>query len=95
VLWLVQQSRIKNPAAWIAANTALVAAPAAPVEPEALVEIGGDIPIHRDPVELEPGKLRVGLAKTSGASPPMVTAGERKSRDDDSKVRREVARNHR
>ncbi len=62
VFWLVRQSGIKDPAAWIAANPAPV-------------EIAGDIPVHRDAVELEPVKLGVDLAKTSGASPPTpVTA---------------------
>ena len=37
----------------------------APVEPEAPAKIAGDIPLHRDPVEL---KLGVDLAKTFGAS---------------------------
>jgi hypothetical protein len=35
------------------------------------VEIAGDIPVRQGPVELEPVKLGVDLAKTSGASPPM------------------------
>ena len=71
VFWLVRQSGIKDPVAWIAANPP----PVAPVEPEALVEIAGDISVHRDAVELEPVKLGVDLAKTSGASPPIpVTA---------------------
>jgi len=37
----------------------------APAEPEAPAKIAGDIPLHRDPIEL---KLAVGLAKTFGAS---------------------------
>jgi hypothetical protein len=73
VFWLVRQTGIKDPAAWLAADRARVEAtmaPVAPVQLEAPVEIVGDIPVQRDSVELEPVKLGVDLAKTSGASPP-------------------------
>jgi hypothetical protein len=55
-------------------------APVAPIELEAPVEIAGNIAVQRDSVELEPVKLEVDLAKTSGASPPTpVSATSRMS----------------
>jgi hypothetical protein len=56
VFWLVRQTGIKDPAAWLAADRARVEAtmaPVAPVQLEAPVEIVGDIPVQRDSVELE------------------------------------------
>lgn len=44
-------------------------APCSLVEKPA-VEIAGDIPVRGDPVEFEPVKPGVDLAKTSGTSPP-------------------------
>jgi hypothetical protein len=77
VFWLVKQTGLREPAAWLAHHRAQEAnmAPVAPVQLETPVEIAGDLPVQRDSVELEPVKLRGDLAKTSGASPPTsVTA---------------------
>ena len=77
VFWLVKQTGIKDPAAWLAfqrAEREATMAPVAPVQLEAPVEIAGDIPVQRGSVEHEPVKLGVDLAKTFAASPPTSAA---------------------
>ena len=66
--WLVKQTGIKDPAAWLATHRAMVEATMAPVE------MASDIPVKGHSIELEPGKLGVGPAKTSGAMPPTPVA---------------------
>jgi hypothetical protein len=67
VFWLVKQTGIRDPAAWLACRAQLDAS-MAPVELGSPVEVG-NIPAERDCAELEPVKLGIGLAKASGASP--------------------------
>jgi hypothetical protein len=49
-------------------------APVAPIEFEAPLEIAGNIPAQRDCAEIEPVKLGVDPANTSGAPPPTPVA---------------------
>ena len=77
VFWLVKQTGIKDPAAWLVTHRTLMEAPRAPVIPvklEAAVEIAGDISVQRDSVKLEPVKLGVAPVKTSSPPPPTPVA---------------------
>jgi hypothetical protein len=77
VSWLVKQTGIKDPAAWLAFHRAQLEAtmaPVAPIEFEAPLEIAGNIPAQRDCAEFEPVKLGVDPAKTSSAPPPTPVA---------------------
>jgi hypothetical protein len=68
VFWMVPQAGIKNPALWIATDMARVEAALASVEIEAPLKVALPVAVRQIPVELEPVKLGVDLAKTSGAS---------------------------
>jgi hypothetical protein len=68
VFWMVRQTGIKDPAAWIAFDMAREEAASASVEPEAPL-IAFPVAVPQNRVELEPVKLGTDLAKTSGASP--------------------------
>ena len=83
VFWLVKQTGIKDPAAWLVNHRTLMeaaTAPLVPVEPEAPVESAGDISMQRDSIELEPGKLGAAPAKASSPPPPTPVAATPSSR---------------
>jgi hypothetical protein len=65
VFWMVRQTGLKNPAAWMAFDMARMAS----VEPEGPPKVALPVPVRQGPVEFEPVKLRTDLAKTSGPSP--------------------------
>jgi hypothetical protein len=75
VSWMVRQTGIKDPAAWIAFDMARVEAAPASVKPEAPVKVALPIAVRQNPVELEPVKLGATLAKTSVASPLALETG--------------------
>jgi hypothetical protein len=62
------ETGIKVPAARIATGMARVEAALALVEPEAPLKVSLPVAVRQNPVELEPVKLGVDLAKTSGES---------------------------
>ncbi len=67
VFWMVRQTGIRNPAAWIATDMARAEVALASVEAEAPLKVARPVTARPNPVE--PDKLRTDLAKTSGASP--------------------------
>jgi hypothetical protein len=75
VSWMVRQTGIKDPAAWIAFDMARVEAAPASVKPEAPLKVALPVAVRQNPVELEPVKLRTALAKTSVASPLALETG--------------------
>jgi hypothetical protein len=83
VFWLVKQTGIKDPAAWLVTHRALMEASTAPVVPlklEAPVEIAGDISVQPDSVKLEKVKFGLDPARTSSAPPPAPVAATVTSR---------------
>ena len=83
VFWLVKQTGIKDPAAWLVTHRALEKARTAPlvqVEPEASMESAVDISVQLDSIELEPGKLGAAPAKASSPPPPTPVAATPTSR---------------
>ena len=74
VFWHVKQTGIRDPAGWLACDRArrqAAIASAAPSEPEAPIELGGD---RRDAVDPEPVKRADDPVQSSGEPAPVATA---------------------